>query len=243
MNVIHINDVSTDDVNIKKPVSYPSNRLSVFDLYYRNKFFLVLVDRMHICNIGEKSMRFVFANCGVEQNRVRLVERKLIERIRLVEAYAPLFENREHRSILCDNESMLNIRDISELDTPVFDLSGNIIDIPRLKFQDKVRLILYVKSIWVNERYYGLTVKIAQIERTEPMGSRVALFPQSVYTRPSPPPPPPPPLSLKNINVKHHIKKKKTIDDTDKRTTGVIRPSVAEIMESMNKLRKTNILY
>ena len=211
---------------------------------------------MHVCNVGEKSMRFVFANCGIEQNRVRLVERKLIERIKLVEAYATLFENREHRSVLCDNDSVLNIRDVSEHDTTIFDLSGNIIDIPRLKFQDKVRLVLYFKSVWVNERYYGLTVKIAQIERTEPMGSKVALFPRSVYTTPlfpplpplPPPPPPPPPPVPKSSRVKHHHIKSITsasasTHDTCKRTTGVIRPSVAEIMESMNKLRKTNILY
>ena len=262
MEVVHIDDICLEDVNIKKPVSYSNGGVFVFDLYYQNRFMLVLTDRMHVSSINERGFRFVDAKSKTCLKQLRTLENRIIDRIRMVDSYYPLFHEKERHSIVCDTEDAMHVRDVCANDTIVFDLSGEVIGLDRLKFQDSVRLIFYLKSVWANERFYGIKVKIAQIERLEPMGHKTSLFAsngrtggfnKTVLTQrslaptpppPTPPPPPPPGSSLQPSSVGHKNKRPpNSTHDTHPIRDRVIRPSVEQILESMNKLRKTNILY
>ena len=257
MEVVHIDNVCVDHINIKKPVSYSKNGLAVFDLYYQNRFMLVLSDRMHVSSVNERGLRFVDAKSKTCLKQLRTLENRIIERIRMVEPYSSLFREKERHAIVCDTEDALHVRDVCAHDTTVFDLSGEVIGLNRLKFQDSVRLILYLKSVWANERFYGINVKIAQIERSEPMGYKTYLFapngrakggdiisPSHRSLVPSPPPPPLPRGPLQSSSVGHKNKRPTSnTHGTHSNRDGVLRPSVEQILESMNKLRKTNILY
>lgn len=267
MEVVHIDDVCVDDINIKKPVSYSNGGVNVFDLYYQNKFLLVLTNRMHVSSINERALRFVDAKSKTCLKQLCTLEDRMIQRICMVESYRDLFHEKERHSIVSDTENALHIRDVCVHDTTVFDLSGELIGLDRLKFQDSVRIILYLKSVWANERFYGINVKIAQIERIEPMGHKTSLF--SLNGRvggigsgrptlsnqapipppppvPHPPPPPPGPLSHRHAQSSSAVpKNKQPINHGHDAhpTRDCIRPSIEQILESMNKLRKTNILY
>lgn len=261
--VMHYGKVITDDINIKKPLHYynpnsvgcngkiSSVLLYVYDLYYQNKHFMMLTDRLQVSFMSHKCVRFTDTKPGTCIYALKGIVEKIVERIRTNDLYRDLFENKEFHSCIDSLGNMITMRDICQRDTIMFDIQGSALPLDRLCYQDNVRLILYFKSVWINEKYYGLNIKVSQIERLEPLGLKKSLFDsQSKCVRsvpvPPPAPPPPPPPPPKAVSRSHHVKawkvdKKK--ENRDGAPAAVIRPSLVDILNSRNKLRKTNILY
>ena len=123
------------------------------------------------------------------------------------------------------------------------------LDWHRVRKTEMVDLFLYPKNIWVNTVNFGVSFRVLQIRRSEPIGYN--LFLPAFKSPPAPPPPPPPPVRGAS-NGKHGIVSK--IDQKSCKQNAslesshiscslqVVRPSLEEILKSRQKLRITNLL-
>ena len=274
-DVTHYAKIQLDSVNVKKPLRYynpnsskdglnsESVLLYVYDVYYENKYFMVLTDRLQVSFLSPKCVRFVDTKQGSCVYALKGMIDKIVERIRVNQVYADLFRDKSFHSCIDSLGNILTVRDMCEQDTVMFDQEGAQIPLDRLRYQDSVRLILYLKSVWINGKYFGLNLKISQIERLEPLGITRSLFhgpsdrrvcfaqlgsAPKLLQQPPPPPPPLPPGPLlrgkqdKGLAAKAAKVDKKNSEEEDADTV-VIRPSLVDILNSRKKLRKTNILY
>jgi hypothetical protein len=117
----------------------------------------------------------------------------------------------------------------------VFDFNASQISLDNLKLTDNVRLILYVKNIWVNDTHYGFNIKLSQIQRLEPLGLNMFIG-LTLNSKPTPPPPPNK-LVTNTLTIKQIKKNEKSV-----KTNASVRPSLPDILNSIKKLRKTNLL-
>ena len=183
--------------------------------------------------------------------------KNIIDRIKSVKEYKSIFQNKNIIPILKNQEScrILTIRDICNIDTVIFNSSNEVIQIENLKYRDNVRLILYLKSVWVSQENIGISLKVSQIQRLEPLLLYKSLFEDeqtnNFIKKPPPPPPPPPKLNKKkNLELKEGhdkrafllIQKEHDEKQNSEQTAIRTRPSLSDIIPSKNKLRKTNIL-
>ena len=128
----------------------------------------------------------------------------------------------------------------------------------KIKYQDNVRLILYLKSIRVTSDHIGVNLKVSQIQRLEPLSLYTSLFQinennsaQNLKPPPIPPPMPPPIANkkgfcvLKDKNAKNSLllnQNENSLTQISEQNAVQTRPSLSDIIASKNKLRKTNIL-
>lgn len=226
ITVTDFSNVNQDQINIKKPIEYPRNALIVFDIYYNNNCFLILLNNVQICQ-KKNNLKFIETNSCI--NEIKNIVDNTIDRVKKNKKYEHLFEKRKYYSMI-EDDKVLNFKNNCEYDTRVFDIEQNTIEFERLKINDNVSLIIYLKNIWINERYFGINIKLSQIQRKEPVGLKTNFFIRSIPKIPIPPPPPPPVKKQKQVKIE--IKKIKEV---------VVRPSLADILNSRRKLRKTNL--
>lgn len=226
--VTNVSDVNQSQINIKKPIEYPKNELVVFDIFYNNNCFLMLLNNVQICHKGN-NLKFIETNSCI--NDIKNIVDNTINRVKENKKYKEYFEKKEYYSMI-EDDKVINFKNNCEYDTRVFDIEQNEITYERLKRYDNVSLIIYLKNIWINEKYYGINIKLSQIQRKEPVGLKTNFFIKNIPKIPIPPPPPPPVKSGKQekLDIK---KKEKEL---------VVRPSLADILNSRKKLRKTNLL-
>ena len=222
-------DVNHSQINIKKPIEYPKNEFVVFDIYYNNNYFLILLNNVQICHKGNNNIRFIETNSCI--NEIKNIVNDTINRVKENEKYKELFKKKEFYSMIEDNK-VIHFKNNCEDDIRVFDIEQNEIKCDRLRTNDNVSLIIYLKNIWINEKYYGMNIKLSQIQRKEPVGLKTNFFMRNI-TKLSIPPPPPPPVKREQQRTQEIKKKEKEL---------VVRPSLADILNSRKKLRKTNLL-
>tara|TARA_B100000497_G_C7618690_1_gene371661 strand:+ start:97 stop:795 length:699 start_codon:yes stop_codon:yes gene_type:complete len=226
--VTNLSDVNQSQINIKKPIEYPKNEFIVFDIYYNNNYFLILLNNVKICHKGN-NIKFIETNSCISDIKNIIIN--TINRVKENTKYQEYFKKKEFHSMIEDNK-VINFKNNCEYDTCVYDIEQNEIEIDRLKTNDNVSVIIYVKNIWINEKYYGVNIKLSQIQRKEPVGLKTNFFMRNI-TKISIPPPPPPPMKREQQRTQEIKKKEKEL---------VVRPSLADILNSRNKLRKTNLL-
>lgn len=223
-NLVEIKDINYDRINIKKPIKYPHDDTYIFDVYYENKFFLIPIKQVQIC-MKNKNIKLIDTSSCLEDLKT-LVE-KITYRVSSNSKYKDLFKNKEQYSMIDSNISVITFKNVCSEDTTVFDMEGQIIEINRLRKNDNVVLIVYVKNMWINDKYFGVNIKLSQIQRMEPYGLKKPLFVRKTVSIPVPTPPPAPKVIPKLQN--REINK-------------IVRPSLIDILESREKLRKTNLL-
>lgn len=223
LNIQFVHNVQESMINIKKPISYPKDEMTVFDIYYNNDIFLILLNFVQVCQKG-KHIKFIESTNNI--NHLQNILNNIITRAKESKKYSHLFSKKEWYNMIEDNV-MLHFKNICEYDTRIFDIENTPIDFDKIKKNDNVSLIVYVKNIWINDKYYGINMKLSQVQRREPLGLSKSLFPVSALQTPSiPPPPPPPPNARRPLKPKIEI----------------VRPSLKDILNSREKLRKTNLL-
>lgn len=244
--VFKINEIEPANVNIKKPTIYFQKQseyfLTIFDLYYNNKPILIMSNRLQICKKTDNSIKFVDTQSTSCLHSFASLLRTLLTRVEKTSLYEKMIKEKSYHSMFDESDNQLLIRDINQNDTIVFDSDTNEIPLHRLQFQDNVRVILYLKNMWINEQKLGFNIKVSQIMREEPLGLKKCLFTQTI---PVPPPLPPPPkmmLKLKGIKTGNELVKKNTEKQNLTPSPLPVRPSLNEIIASKSKLRKTNIL-
>jgi len=224
LDIVEVSVLKCDSINIKKPLEYPNDNTYIFDLYYNNKVLLVPLRNLQICNKG-KIIKFI--DTSVCLNDLKKIVDKITSRVKKNTKYEGLFKNKEMYNMISNETAVINFKNVCEYDTSVFDIDGNEIEMSRLKKSDNVVIVVYVKSLWINDKFYGINLKLSQIHRMEPLGLKKSLLVQKVVSTPKLPPPPPPPPQ-QNVQ-KREINK-------------VVRPSLNDILKSREKLRKTNLL-
>jgi hypothetical protein len=238
--MIIINDLKSlavQDVNIKKPIKYSQNNIVHFDIYNKNEPLLLLTPSFQIMQkYSNKCIKFLDSQSFLEE--LSFIFSELINKVKNNNSYIDLFHKKKLYSVLEENNTILRCNTICEFDTTVFDFNASQISLDNLKLTDNVRLILYVKNIWVNDTHYGFNIKLSQIQRLEPLGLNMFIG-LTLNSKPTPPPPPPPPNKLvtNTLTIKQIKKNEKSV-----KTNASVRPSLPDILNSIKKLRKTNLL-
>lgn len=227
--VYQLKDVCAKSANIKKPFiaqSHPHNtRTVVFDIYYKNEFLLIDLPGKQILSKRGRDISFVDSTVS-HMTQLELLVESVLERVRTNSKYQLYFENKTMYRMI-ENKG-ITFKNVCEYDTSVFDMMEGQIDLSRLKANDNARLLIYIKNIWANESFYGINIKLSQIQRLEPMGLNKSLF-----VNPRIPPPPKPPLMLAKKNQERI---------TNPKNNKIVRPSLKDILKSRENLRKTNLL-
>jgi hypothetical protein len=238
--MIIINDLKSlavKDLNIKKPIKYSQNNIVHFDIYNKNESLLLLTQSFQIMQkYSNKCIKFLDSQSFLEE--LSFIFSKLINKVKNNNSYVDLFHKKTLYSVIEENNTILRCNTICEFDTTVFDFNASQISLDNLKLTDNVRLILYVKNIWVNDTHYGFNIKLSQIQRLEPLGLNMFIGLTLNY-KPLPTPPPPPPKKVvTNTSTIKQIKK----NEKSVKTNASVRPSLPDILNSIKNLRKTNLL-
>lgn len=105
---------------------------------------------------------------------------------------------------------------------------------------EMVDAIVYPRFVWMNNAHYGISYRVAQLRRCEPVGLTRCLFAKASSIPIPPPPPPPPPTRAVGLRGTIRISTK-----AEKRPknikTGVLpwTPSLDDILKCRQKLRTT----
>jgi hypothetical protein len=226
-----IEDIQKRDINIKKPIIH-SDAFTLFDVFYKNKFFLVQFDSIQLTN------RHTNTFVSTSFDKLEQLTNTILDRVEQNKHYTSLFsEKTRYKSV---SGSHLRIQNMSILDTIVFDLNGDTIDLNRILPSDDLKLLLYIKHIWINKTQYGCKICVSQILRNEPLGIRDSMFigmgrfikQTSIIcqnTQPQQPqqPPPPPPHNGR------------TVKSNDIKTA--IRPTLSELLTGLKNLKNLKI--
>jgi hypothetical protein len=185
---------------------------------------------------SNKCIKFLDSQSFLEE--LSFIFSELINKVKNNNSYVDLFHKKKLYSVIEENKTILRCNTICEFDTTVFDFNASQISLDNLKLTDNVRLILYVKNIWVNDTHYGFNIKLSQIQRLEPLGLNMFIG-LTLNSKPTPTPPPPPPNKLvtNTLTIKQIKKNEKSV-----KTNASVRPSLPDILNSIKKLRKTNLL-
>lgn len=227
LDVYQLKDVCVRSMNIKRPIIQSNNhntRAVIFDIYYKNEYLLIDLSGKQI--VSKRRDISVIDSTVPHMSQLEQLIASVLDRVRTNSKYREHFENKMMYRMIDDN--IMTFKNVCEYDTTVFDMMEGRIDLVRLKPNDNVRLLIYIKNIWINERFYGINIKLSQIQRMEPMGLNKYLF---ANPRIPPPPKPPPILMKKNPEPISNPKNNK-----------IVRPSLTDILKSREKLRKTNLL-
>ena len=122
------------------------------------------------------------------------------------------------------------------------------LDWRRIRKTEMVDLFVYPKNIWANSVNFGVSFRVLQMRRAEPLGCNLFL---PAFKSPPPPPPPPPPggySSHKKRQLVSKVDQESCTQKTSLKTSTspcslhAVRPSLEEILKSRQKLRITNLL-
>lgn len=246
MNLYKIYDIDeVTNINIKKPIVH-YDKYTVFDLCLdKSNCVLICTSKLQINYINNQAICLKDNNNFIE--KLSIILDNIKNRLLKNRIYKNTFFKKKYHSLIYNNS--LKINNISQKDICVYNSEGYKMSYNSLLCCDNVVCILYIKNCWINETYFGFTIKISQIQRREPLNLSTNLFVKPLLIPPPPPPlPPPPPPHLTNKQNTNNFNKrtlfinKNEHENTEKYPNTIVRPSLHEILRSKNKLRKTNNL-
>ena len=226
--------------NVKKP--FFSKGIHYFDVFFKNKMFLLQTNMLKVKSKG----RYIQFNVVDEnfKNKFSNVMNHLYGILQKNKEYKALIHNK--RNVCSINNNVITFSNLEE-EIDVYDIDymlkgGKEV----LSLHDNVRLILYLKNIWVNDTAYGVNLKIIQLQLLEPYNVKRCLFKNKSIPIPPPPPPPPPPprqipsASASRLNISTlHTTYNNYFFNKPRVKTETIRPTLSEIITSKEKLKKT----
>jgi hypothetical protein len=236
--VLNLQSIHFENINIKKPITY--HEMTSNDVYYEDKPFLIMIKGLQIF---QKAKNIKCVDTCQSLDILETLLFNMVQRVKTNKNYGHLFSKKEYYTMFESNNTV-NFKNVCSYDTSAFDVENNKIDIERMKRGDNVSIVVYLKNIWINAKYYGMNMKICQIQRNEPLGLNKSLFntniPSLIPPPPSQiPPPPPPPISIHTPIKLNKNQNRQNITTPQIKT---VRPSLYDILNSRGKLRKTNIL-
>ena len=227
-------------IKIKKPIYF--NNKTILNIHYGNQNCLLLqtpIMYLPYDFIEDNKMIKCLDLCEYNNeqfiNFIILLYKKIINRIKRFDNnifdkkvfYSNIVKNKKN-----DKISMIRFRDNYISKIKIYDIYNNIIEKTKIVKETKVKCIMLIKNVWINEHYYGFNIELLQIQNREFINNN-SLFasctninnlqtinnqvnmitsppPPGITSLPPPPPaPPPPPPPPPIINTS---KKKSLID-------------------------------
>lgn len=160
--------------------------------------------------------------------------------------FSKLMSNRRYVDVIKDDD-VLYMQTINTEDVRCFGFSGSTFSWRSLETNDTVELMLYLRGVWWSSTMFGVSYTLIQLQRHDPIGMDTNLFLSLQLSPVSPPPPPPPPPPHPHPLSSVHFSDKSCIDINKNEQaryipSGVVRPSLKEIIEKKEKLRITKYL-
>ena len=244
--VYSLEDVQTKRINIKTPVKFP-HAYTCFELFYEDTFMLYKISSLLVIYREPTSIKLRDVSAKLHTtSQLQHIFDSIIKRIKQHSEYSQLISGKRRFPTIIEN--CFKIININNEDTVTFDSYGEMTPYTRIQSTDAVSIVLYIKSLWINETSYGFTLRLCQIKRLEPYGIHMELditrescsrYPNTHPHTPQPPPPPPPPPTM--------IRKRTSSDDSNmdstmkrERPVSIMRPSLIDIIASKRKLKKVN---
>lgn len=226
LNIIKIDEIVDNLINIKKPIQNKGN--FYFDIFYKNELLLFQTNVMKLVSKGYYN-EFVMYDTVFKKEIQRLLG-YIYKTIKKKSTYDEYFKGKKQTPVF--HENVFKISNL-ENDIDIYDIEYNLKggkDV--LCLQDNVRLILYLKNIWINQTSYGVNLKVVQMQLLEPYNIKSCLFRRNLNMPPRPPPPPTPPPKPKPPP------KQEISPHSNEYTNMVIRPTLQELLLSKTKLKK-----
>jgi len=233
--VYSLDDINLKKINIKTPVRFP-NAYTCFELFYDDTFMLYKLSNLLVIYQEPTTIKLRDVSSKMKtSSQLQEIFDSIIKRIKHHPEYSHLISSKRRYPTIIDN--CFKIININE-DTVVFDSCSEMIPYTRLKSTDAVSVILYIKSLWVNDTSYGFVLRLCQIKRTEPYGIKMDLcVTKSLLNGITiPPPPPPPPLAIRIKNSSLDLNTNSVM--TQEKIIPIMRPSLTDIISSKQKLKK-----
>lgn len=223
LNIIKIEEIKDSLINIKKPFQNRGNYY--FDIFYKNELLLFQTNITKLISKGYYN-EFIMYD-AVFKDEIQQLLGYIYKTIKKKNIYDEYFKGKKQISVF--NENVLKISNL-EHDIDVYDIEYKLKGGKEaLNLQDNVRLILYLKNVWINQTSFGVNLKVVQIQLLEPYNVKSCLFRRNFI----PPPPPPLPIIKPEIVSQSNDKSK-----SQKYTNMVIRPTLQELLLSKTKLKK-----
>lgn len=246
-NVIDTCNIDNTKINIKKPYVFDQLNRVHFDIFYDNTPFLIMTKSVQVCMKGMFYMKFIQRTKNGCLQKLDRVLHNIYDRVVNNNEFKDKIVGKSFFSGIDNNDEwnkVLKVKNICFTDTRFFDTENEVITASNIKQYDNVRLIIYIKHLWVRDNEVGINLKISQLQRLEPLFLSYSMFEIKKKNKQIPNPPPPPSLRTNKKNnicgVKNGHGNKK--EEMQKIIPEVTRPSLNDIIASKNKLRKTNIL-
>ena len=214
---LDIDNINLSQLKIHKPIERYNRK--VFNVFYNKKPFIIQSNIIQLTNINGRS--------------IAIHNKKFVGKLNEIKRRIWLKLSKRCDIKLDNDEDVLYIPNIYDKDVTVYNMERKEIPFTDLTVNDRAIVLLYFQNSVVtsNKRVY-MNIKMIQILRYEPLGIRkcmISYITPGLKMQPPPPPPPPPPsFPLRKGPV---ILEKK-----------VVRPSLTEILDSIKKLKKCDIV-
>jgi hypothetical protein len=224
LTIRNFEEIKDSLINIKKPIQNRGNYY--FDIFYKNELLLFQTNITKLISKGYYN-EFIMYDTAFKEKLQQLLG-YIYKTIKKNNTYEEYFKGKKQISVF--NENILKISNL-EHEIDVYDIEYKLKGGKEaLNLQDNVRLILYLKNVWINQSSFGVNLKVVQIQLLEPYNIKVCLFRRNFN-----PPPPPPPLPIRKQEI---ALQSNDLSNSKKYTNMVIRPTLQELLLSKTKLKK-----
>jgi hypothetical protein len=219
MKVYAQHELQTARVILRKPIEYRPG-LFVFGLVdaTTKEYLMLRLNAWRIVWIDGRGMR-VREEVGGGISALRAFQTRVIGNIQSHPTHR--HKTNDRVEAVCAMNDTLTFFDIRWEDVTCFDYEYRALPRERLEKHDLLDVIVYPRNVWINDNRMGITVRLAQIRRREPLGIPRSLFGGSFPA--APPAPPPPSIKTAQTMVR-----------------AVVRPTLADILKGKKALRITS---
>lgn len=233
-------------VRIRRRKDFESERY-LFELQdgETRELLLIALMRLRVVFSSDDALRLrVERESDIEH--VRVLNRRILDQLKSTDEYRADFESRVYKDPWSDGT--ITAYNIDWRDVVCFDADNEPLNPPRRVLEmEMVDAVVYPRFVWMNDGHYGISYRVAQLRRCEPIGLARCLFSApcvaSVPLAPPPPPPPPPPLGFKGIKrtVRLPFQNKTPSVRSFKSITSATgwKPTLDDILKCRQKLRTT----
>ena len=250
--VYNSEEVLTRAVRIRRRKDVESERY-LFELQdgETRELLLIALMRLRVVFSSDDALRLrVEREADIEN--VRVLNRRILDQLRSTEEYRVDFESRIYKDPWSDGT--ITAYHLDWRDVVCFDADNEPLHPPRRVHEmEMVDAVVYPRFVWMNEGYYGISYRIAQLRRREPIGLARCLFAPPTSALPTsalptsalpiPPAPPPPPPGFRGIKstIRIPFQTKTPVERSIRCITSSSgwKPSLDDILKCRQKLRTT----
>ena len=247
--VIDIEGLATRRLRVKRPSEYQKG-LRIFGIVdaRTNDLLVIQMHQMRLLWIDARTVR-IRDEDGCALKHMDAVCRRLSKAVR--DKYPTVFRDLSYVDPF-RNDAM-SFCNLNWSDVYCMSRTSENLDWRRVQKTEMIDVFVYPKNIWTNAVNYGISFRLVQIRRCEPLGCKCFSSSGNDSSPPPPPPPLPPPGIFKanvskviaTVSKADQISSENYLSKNHSNSSSSIQvrvPSLEEILKSRQKLRITNLL-